>query len=177
IEACKRRRRMSQTAQRKTDEVVHPAVLRVRRKSLSRQLDAALKLTLPARRLCEAEERIGVGNGSGAVHWSSLSATRVHPAIGERRLLEFSRRMREKCGSGHRLTRGTGQIQDDATTCHVACTNTRQNSIDRSLYLESSPMTADGGTSHYISAQDGLKLHVRAYGNRREERTPVVCLP
>jgi pimeloyl-ACP methyl ester carboxylesterase len=38
-------------------------------------------------------------------------------------------------------------------------------------------MTADAGTSHYISAQDGLKLHVRAYGSRREERTPVVCLP
>ena len=38
-------------------------------------------------------------------------------------------------------------------------------------------MTADGGTSHYISAHDGLKLHVRAYGDRRQDRTPVVCLP
>jgi pimeloyl-ACP methyl ester carboxylesterase len=31
--------------------------------------------------------------------------------------------------------------------------------------------------SHFISAQDGLKLHVRAYGARATTGLPVVCLP
>jgi pimeloyl-ACP methyl ester carboxylesterase len=31
--------------------------------------------------------------------------------------------------------------------------------------------------SHFISAQDGLKLHVRAYGARATTALPVVCLP
>lgn len=32
-------------------------------------------------------------------------------------------------------------------------------------------------TSHFITAQDGLKLHVRAYGQRHSSALPVVCLP
>jgi pimeloyl-ACP methyl ester carboxylesterase len=31
--------------------------------------------------------------------------------------------------------------------------------------------------SHFITAPDGLKLHVRAYGSRVATRLPVVCLP
>jgi len=31
--------------------------------------------------------------------------------------------------------------------------------------------------SHFITAPDGLKLHVRAYGSRATTRLPVVCLP
>jgi len=31
--------------------------------------------------------------------------------------------------------------------------------------------------SHFISAQDGLKLHVREYGRSTKARLPVVCLP
>jgi len=31
--------------------------------------------------------------------------------------------------------------------------------------------------SHFITAQDGLKLHVRAYGSRAATLLPVVCLP
>jgi pimeloyl-ACP methyl ester carboxylesterase len=33
------------------------------------------------------------------------------------------------------------------------------------------------GSSHFITAKDGLKLHVRTYGRRTESRWPVVCLP
>jgi pimeloyl-ACP methyl ester carboxylesterase len=32
-------------------------------------------------------------------------------------------------------------------------------------------------TSHFITVQDGLKLHVRAYGERAASALPVVCLP
>jgi pimeloyl-ACP methyl ester carboxylesterase len=32
-------------------------------------------------------------------------------------------------------------------------------------------------TSHFITAQDGLRLHVRDYGNHRHATMPVVCLP
>ena len=33
------------------------------------------------------------------------------------------------------------------------------------------------GKSLYISAQDGLRLHVREYGTRAAPGLPVVCLP
>jgi pimeloyl-ACP methyl ester carboxylesterase len=36
--------------------------------------------------------------------------------------------------------------------------------------------TAGGYTSHFITAQDGLKLHVRSYGSRTARGLPVVCL-
>ena len=35
----------------------------------------------------------------------------------------------------------------------------------------------DGGTSTFISAPDGLRLHARCYGRRNGSATPVVCLP
>src|SRR5215470_11909866 len=37
-------------------------------------------------------------------------------------------------------------------------------------------MTASG-VSRFITAPDGLRLHVREYGDRRSRRLPVVCLP
>jgi pimeloyl-ACP methyl ester carboxylesterase len=38
--------------------------------------------------------------------------------------------------------------------------------------------TGDTGfTSRWVSAQDGLRLHVRTYGTRNERGLPVVCLP
>ena len=33
------------------------------------------------------------------------------------------------------------------------------------------------GRSLFVSAQDGLRLHVRAYGARANHALPVVCLP
>jgi pimeloyl-ACP methyl ester carboxylesterase len=39
------------------------------------------------------------------------------------------------------------------------------------------PMHAVGYSSHFITAQDGLKLHVRTYGRRPNDRLPIVCLP
>src|SRR6202140_1931641 len=37
---------------------------------------------------------------------------------------------------------------------------------------------ADGGFSdHYVTAQDGLRLHVREHGERTAPDLPVVCLP
>jgi pimeloyl-ACP methyl ester carboxylesterase len=38
-------------------------------------------------------------------------------------------------------------------------------------------MPAQGYTSHFISAQDGLVLHLRSYGDDASRLTPVVCLP
>jgi pimeloyl-ACP methyl ester carboxylesterase len=38
-------------------------------------------------------------------------------------------------------------------------------------------MTPDTATSNYVTAQDGLRLHVREYGARTAPRLPVVCLP
>jgi pimeloyl-ACP methyl ester carboxylesterase len=38
-------------------------------------------------------------------------------------------------------------------------------------------MQADGYTSHFLSAQDGLRLHLRAYGSRSASALPLVCLP
>ena len=38
-------------------------------------------------------------------------------------------------------------------------------------------MTGQGFSSHFISAQDGLVLHLRSYGDDASPLTPVVCLP
>ena len=35
----------------------------------------------------------------------------------------------------------------------------------------------DGASSIFVTAQDGLKLHVRSYGRRAEDLLPLVCLP
>ncbi len=35
----------------------------------------------------------------------------------------------------------------------------------------------DPGTSHYVPASDGLRLHVREFGPRAAPATPIVCLP
>jgi pimeloyl-ACP methyl ester carboxylesterase len=35
----------------------------------------------------------------------------------------------------------------------------------------------DRGASHFVTVQDGLRLHVREYGARSAPGTPVVCLP
>jgi len=39
-----------------------------------------------------------------------------------------------------------------------------------------SERTPDQGSSHFVTAQDGLRLHVCEYGGRRASGTPVVCL-
>jgi len=36
---------------------------------------------------------------------------------------------------------------------------------------------AGSGVSRFITAPDGLRLHVREYGDQRSQRLPVVCLP
>ena len=36
---------------------------------------------------------------------------------------------------------------------------------------------ADAGRSVFVSAPDGLRLHVREYGSRTAQKLPVVCLP
>ena len=38
-------------------------------------------------------------------------------------------------------------------------------------------MQAENHTSHFITAQDGLKLHARAYGSRSAGNLPLICLP
>jgi pimeloyl-ACP methyl ester carboxylesterase len=38
-------------------------------------------------------------------------------------------------------------------------------------------MTFEAATSNYVTAQDGLRLHVQEYGARTAPRLPVVCLP
>src|SRR5690349_8839457 len=38
-------------------------------------------------------------------------------------------------------------------------------------------MTPDTGSSMFVTAPDGLKLHVRQWGSGRSEALPVVCLP
>ena len=38
-------------------------------------------------------------------------------------------------------------------------------------------MRSDGYSSHFITAQDGLKLHARTYGRRTNAHLPIVCLP
>src|SRR5690242_1892570 len=38
-------------------------------------------------------------------------------------------------------------------------------------------MNPDGSTSSFVTAQDGLKLHVREWGARTATVLPVVCLP
>ena len=137
IEARERLSRASQPAQRETDEIVRPALLRAGGERLPRQFDPALKLALPARRLGEAEQRICIGNGSSPVHRASLSATGVHPAIGRCGMLEFSRRMREKYGSSLASPNVIANTGTRATTCGVVSANTWQISIDPSLHLES----------------------------------------
>ena len=38
-------------------------------------------------------------------------------------------------------------------------------------------MSAEPATSVFVTAQDGLKLHVRSWGSRTDAALPVVCLP
>jgi pimeloyl-ACP methyl ester carboxylesterase len=38
-------------------------------------------------------------------------------------------------------------------------------------------MTENGFTDHFVTAQDGLRLHVREHGGRTAPHLPVVCLP
>src|SRR5256714_4305224 len=38
-------------------------------------------------------------------------------------------------------------------------------------------MHPDGSSSSFVSAQDGLRLHVREWGSRVASALPVVCLP
>jgi len=38
-------------------------------------------------------------------------------------------------------------------------------------------MTTNSGTSSFVAAPDGLRLHVRSYGPRTASAPPVVCLP
>ena len=43
--------------------------------------------------------------------------------------------------------------------------------------MADSTTAADGATSVFVTAPDGLKLHVRAYGQRSPVSAPIVCLP
>jgi len=47
----------------------------------------------------------------------------------------------------------------------------------RFLEAVSSAGARDAGTSVFVTAQDGLRLHVREYGLRTAAALPVVCLP
>ena len=38
-------------------------------------------------------------------------------------------------------------------------------------------MSASTATSIFVTAQDGLRLHVRSYGPRTATALPMVCLP
>src|SRR6516225_6327761 len=52
------------------------------------------------------------------------------------------------------------------------CVPMPHNASDRALEGASA-----AGHSLFVSAQDGLRLHVRAYGARTNRALPVVCLP
>src|SRR5215467_1881462 len=54
----------------------------------------------------------------------------------------------------------------------MGCAPMPQSASERSDDLSSA-----GGHSLFVSAQDGLRLHVRAYGARANHALPVVCLP
>jgi pimeloyl-ACP methyl ester carboxylesterase len=47
-----------------------------------------------------------------------------------------------------------------------------------SLHFEADPdHRVEGGRSLFVKAQDGLRLHIREYGDRNSPGIPVVCLP
>src|SRR5215510_6433591 len=54
----------------------------------------------------------------------------------------------------------------------MGCASMLQSASDRALKRASA-----AGYSLFVSAQDGLRLHVRAHGARTNRALPVVCLP
>ena len=75
----------------------------------------------------------------------------------------------------------------DASDCSTLDINMAANSpsvqlIDRQTQGGATAQRADNdmpaaGRSLFVTAQDGLRLHVRAYGARASSALPIVCLP
>jgi hypothetical protein len=62
---------------------------------------------------------------------------------------------------------------------HSACPRTSGGRVNLSgrPHFGYSGMNPDGSASAFVTAQDGLKLHVREWGGRAATVLPVVCLP
>jgi pimeloyl-ACP methyl ester carboxylesterase len=68
--------------------------------------------------------------------------------------------------------------QLDYTVCLVTFARTGRLELGRFKHLQITDVTSDSDPrSIFVTAQDGLRLHVREYGARIAPALPVVCLP